>query len=327
MKNIFVVATVVSGVFLFSACNKPAEQAPPPNQPPAQVAPEDIAAKVNDVIITRDSVAQMKADIAQRRRGAGGDIPDEKIVDELVSRELLKQEAEKSDLLKNPQLAAQVGNALRVAISQIDAENFIKNAAVSDDELKQEYEQRIKANQTKEYKARHILVENEAEAKSIIEKLEKGAKFDDLAKKFSKDPGSKANGGDLGWFNPQQMVPAFSEAVAALADGETTKKPVQSQFGWHIIQREASREPEAPQFDQVKDQLKNMLQGQKLQQHLAELRKAAAIEIKIAPKAPEAPPQPAATESSPATPAVSAPEAAPTPAAPAEPAAQQPAAK
>jgi peptidyl-prolyl cis-trans isomerase C len=304
MKNIYVAASAISAAILLNACNNPTEHAKAPTSAAVQVAPKDIAATVNNVIITRDAVAAMKADIAQRRHGNADDIPDEKIAEELVSRELLKQEAEKNGLLKDPKLAAEAENAARITLSQIDAENFVKTVVISDDEVKQEYEQRIKANQTKEYKARHILVENETEAKNIIEKLEKGAKFDELAKKLSKDPGSKANGGDLGWFSPQQMVPAFSEAVAALADGETTKQPVQSQFGWHVIQREASRDQEPAPFDQVKDQLKNMMQAQKLQQHLAELRKAATIEMKIAPKAPEVvPQQPAA-----ATPAGSAQE-------------------
>jgi peptidyl-prolyl cis-trans isomerase C len=104
------------------------------------------------------------------------------------------------------------------------------------------------------------------------------------------------------------MVPAFSEAVVALADGATTKQPVQTQFGWHIIQREASREQEPAPFDQVKDQLKNMMQAQKLQQHLAELRKAANVEIKLAPKAQEVTP---ATGSEPAAPAADAKPASP----------------
>jgi peptidyl-prolyl cis-trans isomerase C len=313
MKNFYVAASALSAAVLLSACdNNLAEHAKAPiADTKAQIAPQDIAAKVNDVVITRDAVAAMKADIAQRRHGNANDIPDEKITEELVSRELLKQEAEKNGLLKDPKLAAVVENAARITLSQVDAENFVKNVVISDDEAKQEYEQRIKTNQTKEYKARHILVENEAEAKSIIEKLGKGAKFDELAKKFSKDPGSKANGGDLGWFSPQQMVPAFSEAVVALADGASTQQPVQSQFGWHVIQREASRDQEPTPFDQVKDQLKSMMQAQKLQQHLAELRKAAVVEIESAPKpasdaaaaapAETTPGQPAAAQEAPAT--------------------------
>jgi peptidyl-prolyl cis-trans isomerase C len=290
MKNIYVAASALSAAMILSACdNNTAEHTNAPASSAAASA--DIVAKVNNVVITRDAVAAMKAEIAQRRRGNADDIPDDKITEELVSRELLKQEAEKNGLLKDPKLAAEVENAARVTLSQIDAENYVKNVVISDEEAKQEYEQRIKANQTREYKARHILVENEAEAKKIIEKLGKGEKFEDLAKKFSKDPGSKANGGDLGWFSLKQMVPAFSEALAALADGATTQQPVQSQFGWHVIQREASRDQEPAPYDQVKDQLKSMMQAQKLQQHLAELRKAAVVDIRITPKAVEAAPQ------------------------------------
>ncbi|QFY43584.1 peptidylprolyl isomerase [Candidatus Methylospira mobilis] len=309
MKNMYTAVSVISTAVLLSACNPSAEQAKTTaTSASAQVSPDNIAAKVNNVIITRDAVAAMKADIAQRRHGNVNEIPDDKIAEELVSRELLKQEAEKNGLLKDPKLAAEVDNATRIALSQIDAQNFVKNVVISDDEAKQEYTQRIQATQTREYKARHILVASEADAKSIIEKLEKGAKFDELAKKLSKDPGSKTNGGDLGWFGPQQMVPAFSEAVVALADGATTKQPVQTQFGWHVIQREASREQEPAPFDQVKDQLKNMMQAQKLQQHLAELRKAATVEIRLAPKAQEVTP---AAISEPAAPPADAKQAAP----------------
>jgi peptidyl-prolyl cis-trans isomerase C len=129
-----------------------------------------------------------------------------------------------------------------------------------------------------EYKARHILVDSEEAAKDVIKKLKKGEKFADLAKKVSKDPGSKGNGGDLGWFNPQQMVPPFSNAVVSLKNGELTQTPVQTQFGWHVILREDSRDQPPPAFDAVKDQLRSMMQTQRLQQHIGELKAKAKIE-------------------------------------------------
>ncbi|RQW81760.1 MAG: peptidylprolyl isomerase, partial [Methylococcus sp.] len=163
----------------------------------------------------------------------------------------------------------------------------------------------------------------------IIAKLGKGETFDGLAKKFSKDPGSKDKGGDLGWFSPQQMVQPFSDAVIALKNGETTQKPVQSQFGWHVIQREESREQQPPPFDAVKDQLRSMVQTKKLQQHITDLQAKAKVENKLPPKPAPAPapakpaqPAPAPAAAKPAAPAAPAPASKP-----AAPAAPAPAAK
>lgn len=249
---------------------------------PVLVEVKDAVAVVNGKPISKESVTIMTSEIEQRR--GPNSAPEDKIVDELISRELLRQEAEKQNLTSDPSNAARLENTLRIVLSQMAAEDFIKKAQVTEEELKKEYEQRVAAMKRTEYKARHILVEKEAEAKDIIAKLQKGAKFADLAKKFSKDPGSKENGGDLGWFSAQQMVAPFSEAVAKLKNNETTTAPVQTQFGWHVILREDEREQAPPPFDQVKEQLKNMMQTQKLQEHIAELKKAAKIEHTAPPK-------------------------------------------
>nr|WP_232470208.1 peptidylprolyl isomerase [Methylococcus sp. BF19-07] len=196
----------------------------------------------------------------------------------MVKRELLRQDAVARQLTKNPEYQARVNNAERVILSQIAAEEFMKNLTISDEELKKEYDSRIGAMQRAEYRARHILVDKEEVAKDIIAKLRKGAKFEDLAKKFSKDPGSKNEGGELGWFSPQQMVEPFSAAVEKLKNGEITQTPVQTQFGWHVIQREDSREAAPPAFDAVKEQLKSMLQTQKLHQYIDDLTAKAKVE-------------------------------------------------
>jgi peptidyl-prolyl cis-trans isomerase C len=139
-----------------------------------------------------------------------------------------------------------------------------------------------------ESKARHILVEDEKTALDVIKRLNKGEKFDALAKKLSKDPGSKGNGGDLGWFSPDQMVPPFATAVIALKNGETTKAPVKTDFGWHVIQRESAREQEAPSYESVKPQVQSFLQGDKLQKYLDEQKSKAKIETLIKYDAPAA---------------------------------------
>src|SRR5690606_14649647 len=165
-----------------------------------------------------------------------------------------------------------------MVLAQIAAEHFINAAAITDEDLKKEYDQRVGSMKLTEYKARHILVDSEEAAKDVIKRLKKGEKFADIAKKVSKDPGSKGSGGDLGWFNPQQMVPPFANAVVALKNGELTETPVQTQFGWHVIQREDSRDQPQPPFDAVKDQLRSMMQTQRLQQHIADLKSKAKIE-------------------------------------------------
>jgi peptidyl-prolyl cis-trans isomerase C len=228
-------------------------------------------------------------------------------------------------MLKDPKFAAKIENAQRMMLSQAAAEEFISSVKVTDEELKKEYDERVGPMKTAEYKAKHILVETEQAAKDIIAKLGKGESFDALAKKFSKDPGSKDKGGDLGWFSPQQMVQPFSDAVIALKNGETTQQPVQSQFGWHVIQREESREQQPPPFDAVKDQLRSMVQTKKLQQHITDLQTKAKVENKLPPK-----PAPAPAPTKPAQPAAPAPAAkpaAPAAAKPAVPVAPAPAAK
>jgi peptidyl-prolyl cis-trans isomerase C len=148
---------------------------------------------------------------------------------------------------------------------------------VTDDILKKEYET-IKAGLgDKEYRARHILVEKKEEAENIIKQLQAGGKFEELAKANSKDPGSKDNGGDLDWAVPSNFVKPFADAMIALQKGKFTPTPVQSPFGFHVIQLEDTRDAKAPSFDEVKPQLSQRLQGQVIEKHLAELRAKASV--------------------------------------------------
>jgi peptidyl-prolyl cis-trans isomerase C len=163
-------------------------------------------------------------------------------------------------------------------------QDYTKNNPVSDDILKAEYD-KIKAQMSgTEYKARHILVDKEAEAKHIIAKLKKNAKqFDSLAKEYSKDPGSKDKGGDLGWFDPRGMVPEFGAAVAKLQKGKFTLEPVKTQFGYHVILLEDSRTKQAPTFEQVKPQLAKNVQEQNLKKLIDDMMAKAKIEITASP--------------------------------------------
>lgn len=302
--------------------NAPPAAKPAPAAPAAQkVAPENTVAVVNGKAITRSELQVLTAEIQQR---GGNNIPEERIVEGLIAHELMRQEASKENLQKDPVVAARLENAEREVLFQAALENYRKNATVSEEDLKKEYDARVGSVKMTEYKARHILLDSEEEAKKVLAELKKkGAKFEDIAKKQSKDPSAKQNAGELGWFNPKQMVPEFSAAVAALQNGEIGQTPVKSQFGWHVIQREESREQTPPAFEDVKEQIRNILQSQKIQKHLEELKTAAKIE-RPTPPAPPAPPAQPAPEAAPAQgeqpPApASAPE-------PAQPAAKEPAA-
>ena len=156
--------------------------------------------------------------------------------------------------------------------------DFQKKNPVTDAEIKAEYDKFAAANGGKEYKARHILVEKEDEAKAILANLKKGQKFEDIAKKQSKDPGSGANGGDLDWANAGSYVPEFSQAMVKLSKGQTTTAPVKTQFGWHIIRVDDIREAQLPKLEDVKPQIAQQLQQQKLMAFQEDLRKKAKVE-------------------------------------------------
>jgi len=144
--------------------------------------------------------------------------------------------------------------------------------------VKAEYDKFAAANSGKEYRARHILVEKEDVAKDIIAKIKKGAKFEDLAKKMSKDPGSGANGGDLDWANASSYVKEFAEALVGLTKGKMTETPVKSQFGYHVIRLDDVRDAQLPKFDDVKPQISQQLMQQKMAKFQEELRSKAKVE-------------------------------------------------
>jgi peptidyl-prolyl cis-trans isomerase C len=202
------------------------------------------------------------------------------IIDQIALQMLVAEEAVKKGLDKTPEVTEQFDTIRQSVLANAYVEDFIKNNPVSDEALKAEYE-RIKATITgTEYKARHILVEKEAEARDIIAKLKKdpGA-FAKLAMERSKDSGSKARGGELGWFDPRRMVPEFGAAVSTLDKGKFTDAPVKSQYGYHVILLEDSRKIEAPPLEDVKPQLTQQLQQQNVKKQLDALKAAAKVEV------------------------------------------------
>ena len=252
----------------------------------APVANTNVAI-VNQVAITQLAFDKLQSDIAARSRGQN--IPKDRLLKELISRELLKQEAAKLNLKDSPQVTAQIDEIKQSLLIQAVLKNYVDANPASAKALKVEYDKKVASMKATEYKARHILLKEEAEAKAVIEELNKGGDFAELAKTKSTGP-SATNGGDLGWFAAGQMVPEFSEAVAKLEDGKFTQQAVKTQFGWHIIIREESRDKAIPSFEEMKESLKPLLQQQQIETYFVELRNKAQVKITEATPKVEAKP-------------------------------------
>lgn len=196
----------------------------------------------------------------------------------VVDRELLVQEAQKQGLDSSAEFKAQMDFTRDSLLIRDLVTTFQKNNPITDAEVQAEYDKFATANSGKEYRARHILVEKEAEAKAIIAQLKKGAKFEAIAKKQSKDPGSGANGGDLDWAAASNYVKEFSDAMVALPKGKITETPVKTQFGYHVIRLDDVREAQLPKIEDIKPQIAQQLGQQKLLKYQEELRAKAKIE-------------------------------------------------
>jgi peptidyl-prolyl cis-trans isomerase C len=196
----------------------------------------------------------------------------------VVDRELLVQEAQKQGLDGGADFKAQMEFTRDSLLIRDLVASFQKSNPVTDAEIQAEYDKFVAANSGKEYRARHILVEKEAEAKSVIAQLKKGAKFEALAKKLSKDPGSGANGGDLDWAAAGGFVKEFSDAMVALGKGKFTETPVKTQFGYHVIRLDDVRQAQLPAIDEIKPQIAQQLGQQKLLKFQEDLRAKAKIE-------------------------------------------------
>jgi peptidyl-prolyl cis-trans isomerase C len=200
------------------------------------------------------------------------------IKEELIAREIFVQEARKRGLEASDDYKTQLELARQSLLIRELFANFQKRNPVTDAEIKAEYDKFVAANGGKEYRARHILVEKEDEAKALIADLKKGGKFEDLAKKASKDPGSGANGGDLDWASAASYVAEFSNAMVKLEKGQMTDVPVKSQFGFHIIRVDDVREAQLPKLDEVKPQISQQLTQTKLGKFQEDLRAKAKVQ-------------------------------------------------
>lgn len=233
-------------------------------------------ATVNGVAIPKTRVdAVVRAQEAQGQK----DTPELRaaIRDRLITLEVVAQEANRKGLSRSTETRTQIELANANILAQSFRADYFKTHPVSDDALKAEFEKIKSQMGDKEYKARHVLVEKEAEAKEIIEKLKKGEKFEDLAK-ASKDPGSKDQGGELEWNQPAGYVKPFSDAMVKLEKGKFTEVPVQSQFGWHVIRLDDVRTAKFPEFNEVKQGLQQRMQEAMFEKVVADLRAKAKVE-------------------------------------------------
>lgn len=281
---------ILAGAAILPGCSQEKAADTSTTAAPA-ITKEEAVASVNGIYISKKTLETLEKEIAERSQGQS--FPREQLLEELIQRELLIQQAQQKQLDKSPEVIERMNTVKNSLLSQAALQDYLKNNPVTEDEIKAEYDSKM-GNMGSEYKARHILVKTEDEAKKLIAELEKGASFEALAKKHSIDP-MGSEGGDLGWFTADRMVPPFSEAVVALENGKFSKTPVQTQFGWHVILREDSRALTPPPFDAVKEQIRPMLQRQKAQAMIESLRKNAKVEI-LLPPTPQPAPQPAVSD-------------------------------
>ena len=243
----------------------------------AQAAFAQNVAIVNGKAVPKARVEALAQQIAKSGRPVTPDM-ETQLREEVIAREVFMQEAEKQGLAASDDFKVQMELARQTLLIRELFADYQKKNPVTDADLKAEYDKFSATNGGKEFKARHILVEKELDAKAIIANLKKGGKFDEIAKKQSKDAGSGAKGGDLDWANPSSYVPEFSEAMLKLNKGQTTETPVKSQFGYHVIRVDDIRSAQLPSFEEVKPQIAQQMQQQKLAAFQEDLRKKAKVE-------------------------------------------------
>ncbi len=281
VKSRIVLASLVSMLTLIACSSNDAV--------PVAGTAKNVAATVNGDPISERLVDMMLKERTKMGRDAGIEAR-KAFIDRLATQLIITQEAIKKGLDKSPEVMDQLELMRQSVLVDAFIKDYMKNSTISDDMLKAEYDKLKAESAGTEYKARHILVDKESEAKDIIARLKKNPKaFEDLAKEKSIDTGSKGNGGELGWFDPKGMVPEFGAAVASLAKGKFTEEPVKTQFGYHVILVEDSRPKQFQPFDQIKAELKQKLQQDNLRKLLDELKAKAKIEIAQAPVPVQAP--------------------------------------
>lgn len=249
-----------------------------PEAPDEEAAPPEgeVVAVVNDKPISKahyDTYAERRGGIPE------DDEAREALIDDLVSLELLVQQALSDGLDREPELAGELSVQRGAMLAQAAIYEYLEANPVSDEQIQEEYRKYVEGFAGEEYNASHILVEDQAQASELIAAIEGGADFAELAAEHSLD-GSGANGGELGWFEPGMMVESFSNAVSAMEVGEISSAPVQSRFGWHIIKLNDRRESTPETLEEMRDEIRNFLNGRVIEAWVEELRETATVEVK-----------------------------------------------
>jgi peptidyl-prolyl cis-trans isomerase C len=268
-----VMTALCSGGAFAQAPAAPAAPAKPAakSAAPAKAAPQPATGAPEKVLYTQ---GQYDLLLKERLAQGGQDTPEIRnaVKEELNTRELLAREAKKAGLDKSTDVKTQMDLAAQTVLVRAYVTDWVKKNPIPEADLHKEYDAIKTQIGDKEYKVRHILVKTEDQAKEIISELQKGAKFDELAKARSEDPGSKEKGGDLDWNAPANFVKPFGDAMKATPKGKFTPQPVQTQFGWHVIEVDDVRDAKVPSFEEVKPQLQQRLQAQWLDKYFKDLR-------------------------------------------------------
>ncbi len=293
MKNQMALCALLAGAALITACAKKDGDAP------AEAKKEVVAvATIDGKPISKELYEFYASNVTRKPMAELSDKDKDAVLEDLIGRYVLADTAQKAGLDKEPEVASAL---------ELTRVNLLMQAAVkkelatkpTDQEMRAAYEKWVAEQPKYEYRARHILVATEPFAQSLIERINKGASFADIARKESMD-GSKAQGGDLDWFAPNMMVKPFADAVMALQKGQMTQKPVQTQFGWHIIRLEDTRDLQVRDFEQMKGEMERSVQQNKVETYLEAQKKSRTIEKKLdAAAAPVAEDKPAPTPTGP----------------------------
>jgi len=233
----------------------------------------DVIARINGSPLYRENLEVVKENL-------GAEVPEERLVSRMVELRLLANRAREQGLDDDPSTQARVQNAIDNQLANAYLMNFMTEMELSDADVEAAYEREMEAlGEDTQYRAMHILVEDEATARELIDELDEGGDFGELAQQHSEDTGSGEAGGDLGWFALDQMVEPFAEAVGALEPGQRTEEPVETRFGWHIVQLEETRPMPKPTLEQMRPELEDRARRDAINDMIAELRESANVEI------------------------------------------------
>ncbi|MDR3393051.1 MAG: peptidylprolyl isomerase [Sulfuriferula sp.] len=277
LKKIAIATVCVFGLTALTGCNAAED-----NKAAVTKAAADTSSTSKPLAVVNGvTISQAQFNILKQDRAAQGQPMNDQTIaalrDSLINAEILAQAGTKQGLDKDPSIQMRLDLAKTQMLAQAYIASYVKSHPITEDAMKAEYDHVKGMMGTKEYEVRHILVDNEAAAQDIIAKLGKKAKFEDLAKKESKDS-SASNGGQLGWVAPGNLVKEFADAMVQLKKGEYTKTPVHTKFGWHVIRVDDVRDLKLPPYDQVKDQLRGDMEQQMVKKLVTDLRASAKVE-------------------------------------------------